>query len=205
MDPLEIIDKYGIDQLRYYLVKEVSLGNDGSISMKNLKNCINNDLANNYGNLCQRVFSFIKKNCNNKIPKQKKIKDIDKKLLDNLQNNLPNLINLMNKQNLNEYIKTIVSFSFDANKYFNDSEPWAVKISDPERMNTILHTIIQQIKNISILLSPIIPISTKKVLNTINFDEGKIKLENILNSDLFNHDKELKDLKILFTKIENDN
>ena len=67
LDPFEIIDKYGIDQLRYYLVKEVSLGNDGSISLENLKNCINNDLANNYGNLCQRVFSFIKKNCNNKI------------------------------------------------------------------------------------------------------------------------------------------
>ena len=54
-DPLEIIDKYGIDQLRYYLVKEVSLGNDGSISLENLKSCINNDLANNYGNLCQRA------------------------------------------------------------------------------------------------------------------------------------------------------
>ena len=61
LDPIEIINKYGIDQLRYYLVKEVSLGNDGSISMENLKNCINNDLVNNYGNLCQRVFSFIKK------------------------------------------------------------------------------------------------------------------------------------------------
>ena len=73
--------------------------------MENLKNCINNDLANNYGNLCQRVFSFIKKNCNNKIPKQKNIKDIDKRLLNNLQNNLPNLVDLMNKQNLNEYIK----------------------------------------------------------------------------------------------------
>ena len=205
LDPLEIIDQYGIDQLRYYLVKEVSLGNDGSISMENLKNCINNDLANNYGNLCQRVFSFIKKNCNNRIPKQKNIKDIDKKLLDNLQNNLPNLIDLMNKQNLNEYIKTIVSFSFDANKYFNDLEPWAIKKRDPERMNTILHTIIQQIKNISILLSPIIPISAKKVLNTINLSESEIKLKNILNSDLFNHDKELKDLEILFTKIENDN
>ena len=71
LDPIEIIDKYGIDQLRYYLIKEVSLGNDGSISMNNLKNCINNDLANNYGNLCQRVFSFIKKNCNNRIPKRK--------------------------------------------------------------------------------------------------------------------------------------
>ena len=61
LDPIEIIKNYGIDQLRYYLVKEVSLGNDGSVSMENLKNCINNDLANNYGNLCQRVFSFIKK------------------------------------------------------------------------------------------------------------------------------------------------
>ena len=61
LDPLEIIDKYGVDQLRYYLIKEVSLGNDGSISLENLKNCINNDLANNYGNLCQRVFSFYKK------------------------------------------------------------------------------------------------------------------------------------------------
>ena len=59
LDPLEIIENFGIDQLRYYLIKEVSLGNDGSVSMKNLKDCINNDLANNYGNLCQRVFSFI--------------------------------------------------------------------------------------------------------------------------------------------------
>jgi methionyl-tRNA synthetase len=205
LDPLEIIDQYGIDQLRYYLVKEVSLGNDGSISMENLKNCINNDLANNYGNLCQRVFSFIKKNCNNKIPITKNKKEIDKKLLNNLQMNLPNLIDLMNKQNLNEYIKTIVSYSFDANKYFNDSQPWALKKSDPERMNTILNTITQQIKNISILLSPIVPISTKKVLSTINLNESEIRLENILNSDLFNHDKELKDLEILFKKIENDN
>ena len=61
LDPIEIINKYGIDQLRYYLTKEVSLGNDGSISMENLKNCINNDLANIYGNLCQRFFHLLKK------------------------------------------------------------------------------------------------------------------------------------------------
>jgi methionyl-tRNA synthetase len=205
LDPIEIIDKYGIDQLRYYLVKEVSLGNDGSISMDNLKNCINNDLANNYGNLCQRVFSFIKKNCNNKIPKSNNIDNADKKLLDNLQDNVPNLINLMNKQNLNEYLKMVVSYSFDANKYFNDSEPWAVKKKNPERMNSILNTIVQQIKNISILLSPIIPNSTKKVLNTINISEHDIKLSNVKNYDLFDYNKELNNLEILFTKIENDN
>ena len=67
--------------------------------MENLKNCINNDLANNYGNLCQRVFSFIKKNCNNKVPKKNKLEEADTKLLENLQKKLPDLINLMNKQN----------------------------------------------------------------------------------------------------------
>ena len=205
LDPIEIIDKYGVDQLRYYLIKEVSLGNDGSISMENLKNCINNDLANNYGNLCQRVFSFIKKNCNNKIPNNSKFNNDDIRLLDNLKNNIPNLVSLMNKQNLNEYIKMVVNYSFEANKYFNDSEPWALKKKDPERMKVILFTISLQIKNISILLNPIIPISSKKVLNTMNVDDKQIKLENIFSIDVFNHDKELSNLEILFTKIENDN
>ena len=202
LDPIEIIKKYGIDQLRYYLVKEVSLGNDGSISMENLKNCINNDLANNYGNLCQRVFSFIKKNCGNKIPKSENLNISDKKLLDNLKKSLPKLINLMNNQDLNEYIKIVVSFSFDANKYFNDSEPWSVKKKNPDRMKTILFTITQQIKNISILLNPIIPNATNKVLSIMNFPSENIKIDKINDDKFLNHDKELDNLEILFNKIE---
>ena len=205
LDPLEIINKYGTDQLRYYLVKEVSLGNDGTISMNNLKNCINNDLANNYGNLCQRVFSFIKKNCNNKIPKGSKLNDTDKKLLENLKKNLSKLIDLMNNQNLNEYIKMVVGFSFDANKYFNDSEPWSVKKVDKVRMNTILFTIVHQIKNISILLNPIIPKATNKVFNTLNVLNRNINLDAIHDDNFFDYDKKLENLEILFDKIENDN
>ena len=205
LDPIEIIQNYGIDQLRYYLIKEVSLGNDGSISMENLKNCINNDLANNYGNLCQRVFSFIKKNCNNKVPKTNNFKETDTKLINNIKDNIPKLIDLINKQNLNEYIKTVVNFSFEANKYFNDSEPWLFKKKDPERMNTILNTIVEQIKNISILLNPIIPISTKKVLNTINISDKDILIETIKKDSVIDNNKELKNLDILFRKIENDN
>ena len=205
LDPIEIIDKYGIDQLRYYLVKEVSLGNDGSISMENLKNCINNDLANNYGNLCQRVFSFIKKNCGNKLPKGSKLDPADRDLLENLKNSLPKLIDLMNKQDLNEYIKSVVRFSFDANKYFNDSEPWSLKKTNPDRMKTILFTIVQQIKNISILLNPIIPNSTSKVLDMINVSSEKINIDDIKNDNILNHENELKNLEILFNKIENDN
>ena len=205
LDPIEVIKDYGIDQLRYYLIKEVSLGNDGSISMKNLKNCINNDLANNYGNLCQRVFSFINKNCANKIPKKKVSKESDIKLIKSLQDYIPKLIDYINKQNLNEYVKSVVNFSFEANKYFNDSEPWALKKKDPERMNTILNTIVEQIKNISILLNPIIPISTQKVLNSIHISEKEISITNILKDNTLNCDLELKSLNILFKKIENDN
>jgi methionyl-tRNA synthetase len=205
LDPIDIINKFGVDQLRYYLVKEVSLGNDGSISMENLKNCINNDLANNYGNLCQRVFSFIKKNCNNKIPKSNNLNEVDKKLLDKLKSSVPSLIKLMNDQNLNEYIKFVVGYSFDANKYFNDSEPWAAKKKDIERMNAILFTIIQQIRNITILLYPIIPVATSKVFRILNINDGEIKIENIYNEKLIDHTQELKDIEILFKKIENDN
>jgi len=205
LDPIKVINDYGIDQLRYYLIKEVSLGNDGNISMENLKNCINNDLANNYGNLCQRVFSFLKKNCSNKIPKKNELKENDIELIKNIKNNIPKLIDYINKQNLNEYIKMVVNFSFEANKYFNDSEPWALKTKDPKRMDTILHTISEQIKNISILLNPIIPISTKKVLDAINLSDKDITIDNIKNDNILNYNLELKNLDILFKKIENDN
>ena len=205
LDPIEIIKNYGVDQLRYYLVKEVSLGNDGSVSMMNLRNCINNDLANNYGNLCQRVFSFIKKNCSNKIPKNNTLLKEDIELLDKLKNNLPNLIEMMDNQKLNEFIKEVVGFSFDANKYFNDSEPWALKKNDPDRMKTILFVVCEQIKNISILLNPIIPIATGKVFNTMNIDEKDVSIEHINNQESFNHNNELKDMNILFQKVENDN
>ena len=77
LDPIEIINKYGLDPLRYYLLKEVSFGNDGNISNEKLENCINSDLANNYGNLCQRVISFNEKNIGLKIPE---INDLTKKI-----------------------------------------------------------------------------------------------------------------------------
>ena len=139
--------------MRYYLTKEVSLGNDGNISLENLKSCINNDLANNFGNLCQRVFSFVEKNCSNKIPKPKGLNKEDKLLIDTLVNDLDTLIECMDKQELNSYIKKVINYSFDANKYFNDFNPGLLK-KKMLIMNTILFTILEQIKNISILLIP---------------------------------------------------
>ena len=202
LDPIEIINKFGIDQLRYYLIKEVSLGNDGNISMNNLKKCINNDLANNYGNLCQRVFSFIKKNCKNKIPKAAKLNKNDEDLINDIKKNIPKLVELIDKQNLNEYIKMVVNFSFAANKYFNDSEPWSLNNNDLERMETVIYTICEHIKNISILLNPIIPLATNKALKIMNIDEKNISIKNIIKNKFLKHDKDLQNLEILFKKIE---
>ena len=205
LDPISIINTYGIDQLRYYLTKDVSLGNDGNISLINLKNCINNDLANNYGNLCQRVFSFIEKNCENRIPKPEKLNINDEEILNNIVNYLPELIKKINNQELNSYLKTIIKFSFDTNKYFNDAEPWSFKNKDIPRMNTILFTAVEQIKNISILLSPIIPIATNKILDKINLEKKFRSIEGIQNRNLINFEKELKKTDILFKKVEDDN
>ena len=150
-------------------------------------------------------FFIYKKNCSNKIPNAKNFIDVDNQLLNQLKRNIPNLIELMNSQNLNEFIKLVVSYSFDANKYFNDLEPWSLKKNDPERMKVILFTICEQIKNISILLNSIIPEASKKVLQTMNIKDNDISISQIDNLECFDHDKELKDLDILFNKIENDN
>jgi len=205
LDPLEIIDSYGIDQLRYYLIKEVSLGNDGNISLESLKNCINNDLANNLGNLCQRVFTFVEKNCSSKIPVCKNFFEEDKVILNDLTNKIPNLKELMNNQELNLYIKEVISFSFAANKYFNDLQPWELKKKNLERMNSVIYTILNQIRSIAILLSPVIPDSSNKILDTIGIEKKDRTLQKILDIKFLKSGNSIKKTNILFKKIENDN
>ena len=127
LDPLQIIDEYGLDPLRYYLIKEVSFGNDGNISQDRLEDCINSDLANNYGNLCQRVTAFAIKNCDGKIPEKIKFEEDDLIILNKFKDNLETIRSKIDQQNLNYYIDYIVNSLFEANKYFNDQEPWNKK------------------------------------------------------------------------------
>ena len=205
LDPLDIIKKYGTDQLRYYLIKEVSLGNDGSISLKSLKNCINNDLANNFGNLCQRVFSFIEKNCNSSIPNFNKLSKEDDILIKSIVNKIPKLIKLIDNQELNQYMKEVINFSFSANKYFNDLKPWDLKKDNIDRMNAVIYTILNQIKSISILLYPVIPSSSEKILNCLGVNKKDYNLDNILNTKYLKIGYKIKKPEILFKKIEDDN
>tara|TARA_B100000989_G_scaffold179876_1_gene135126 strand:+ start:2708 stop:4255 length:1548 start_codon:yes stop_codon:yes gene_type:complete len=201
LDPLEIIKKYGLDPLRYYLIKEVSFGNDGNISQEKLEDCINSDLANNFGNLCQRVSAFVVKNCDSKIPKEIKFEKDDMKMLNEYSQNLDNLRSEIDDQNINYYINYIVNRLFEANKYFNDQEPWKKK-GDVIRLNTIVYTTLEIVRKVTFLLYPIIPQSCLKVLKIFNLQEKDIIFESIGNNEFLKKGSVINKIDILFNKIE---
>ena len=199
LDPLEIINVYGLDPLRYYLLKEVSFGNDGNISEEKLENCINSDLANNFGNLCQRVLSFAEKNCSSLIPDHK-YNDEDLEILKPL-NNLDKIRSFIDNQDINQYMSFIVDRLFAANKYFNDQEPWKKK-DDRLRLNTIVYTALELIRKITILLYPVMPETSVKVLSVFNETENSIDFTSIDNNEILKKDLKINKLDILFKKIE---
>ena len=201
LDPLEVIKIYGLDQLRYYLIKEVSFGNDGNISNENIENCINSDLANNYGNFCQRTFSFVEKNCQSMVPSDIDFNSEDLKILNSFSNNIKKIRSLMDNQQLNEYVKFIIDKSFDANKYFNDEAPWNKK-DDKKRLNTIVYVSLEVIRKISILLLPIVPYSANKALTSLNLNTKTLKLDSIIDHLVIKPGSKLNNQGILFKKIE---
>ena len=201
LDPLKIIEEYGLDPLRYYLIKEVSFGNDGNISQERLEDCINSDLANNYGNLCQRVTAFAMKNCDGKIPAKIDFQPDDLKILNKFQENLDTIRSKINEQNINFYIDFIVNSLFDANKYFNDQEPWKKK-DNLIRLNTIVYTTLEIVRKISFLLYPIIPETSLKALKIFNLSEKDIKLKTISNNEFIIKGNMINKIDILIKKIE---
>tara|TARA_B100001057_G_scaffold469865_1_gene530617 strand:- start:6189 stop:7730 length:1542 start_codon:yes stop_codon:yes gene_type:complete len=204
LDPLEIIDYYGLDPLRYYLIKEVSFGNDGNISKERLEDCINSDLANNYGNLCQRVTSFAAKNCEGKIPNKIKFNEDDLKLLNKFKLNLNIIREKIDNQDINFYINFIVDSLFETNKYFNDQEPWKKK-TEIIRLNTIVYTTLEIVRKISVMLFPIIPQSSLKALKIFNIKEKEINFSSIENHEFLKKGSPIKSIEILFKKIEKQN
>ena len=204
LDPLDIVEKYGLDPLRYYLIKEVSFGNDGNISQDRLEDCINSDLANNFGNLCQRTVSFAIKNCDQKIPKEINFNDDDKKILDIFSSNLEKIRSQIDKQNINFYIDFIVTSLFSANKYFNDQEPWKKK-DDQKRLDTIVYTTLEMIRKISFMLYPIIPDTSLKALKIFDLKEDEIIFSTIANHNFLKLGNKLNSIDILFKKIEKKN
>ena len=182
----------------------MSFGNDGNISQERLENCVNSDLANNYGNLCQRVTAFAIKNCNSQIPKDIKFEKEDLMILDKYKNNLTKIRDKIDTQDVNFYIDFIINSLFEANKYFNDQEPWKKK-EDLVRLNTIVFTTLEIVRKISFLLYPIIPQSTIKALKIFDLNENDINLASVGNNEALLKGSKLNKIDILFKKIDKNN
>ncbi len=167
VDPFEMTERYGVDQVRYYFLREVPFGQDGSYSHDAIVSRINADLANDLGNLAQRSLSMIAKNCGGKVPAKGKLADADKQLLDAAYAVLPTIRSLIDGQQISRALDAIWAVVADANRYFAGQEPWALKKTDPARMETVLWTTAETVRVIAILVQFAIPGSAGKLLDQL--------------------------------------
>ena len=164
IDPYEIIKEYGLDQIRFFLFREVTFGNDGDFSKKAIATRINADLSNNYGNLVQRILTFIVKNCDSSLSTTKNFNSSDTNLLKIFDLKFTEYSNYMNDQQIDKAIKEIMDLLSQCNAYVDEQAPWSLK-TNPERMKTVLYVISIIIIKSTVMLFPIIPSSAEKVLS----------------------------------------
>lgn len=172
--PKDLIDAYGIDQTRYFLLREVPFGNDGNFSRDQMVDRINSDLANNIGNLAQRTLSMIQKNAEGRVPNNNDLQAPDQELLELVQitKTLPqDIAQHIHHFRFDVIIGEILSFASAANAYIDKQEPWKLKKENPERMQTVLYTLAEAIRCIAIMLQPFIPQAAQKILLQLGYTE----------------------------------
>ena len=167
IDPNELVATYGLDQVRYFLMREIPFGMDGDFSREKLVGRINSELANNIGNLAQRVLSMINKNCDGKVP-EFKFEESDKKLLsfafvqaDKIRNEI------IYEQHFSVALEMITQIATRANEYIDAMAPWKLKTENPERMKSVLYTLAECLRRIGLLLQAFIPDSAAKLLDQL--------------------------------------
>ena len=198
IDPIEIINKYGLDQFRYFMLREVPFGNDGDFSIKALEGRINSDLANDLGNLCQRSLSMAEKHLNNEIQCISLDGDELKILKSAIELN-KDLTDMATMQNISDYIKAVWELINISNKYFNECEPWKIVKTDMSRFNKILFTTAELIKIIAIYTFPIMPQTSEKIFNFLNIDKKNLNADYLKIEQSKNY--KLNTIEALFPRI----
>ena len=178
IDPYEIVSKYGLDQIRFFLFREVPFGNDGDFSKDSIVQRLNADLSNNYGNLVQRICSFIKKNCDSTIINNFDNNEDDKILLSSSIETLNKYKEYLNNQEIDKAIKEVFLLLNETNIYVDRQAPWILKKTNIERMNTVLSVSIEIIRRTTILLYPIMPESCGSILSLLNINMSDVYLSN---------------------------
>jgi methionyl-tRNA synthetase len=172
IDPHDLIARYGRDQVRYFLLREVPFGNDGDFSHRGMVQRMNGDLANGIGNLAQRVLSMINKNCDAKVPAHGVLAEADQKLLGAAHGLLAVVRPLMATQLFHKALEAIWQVVTEADRYVDEQAPWALKKTDPARMDTVLYVLAETIRHIALLVQPFMPESSAKILDQLAVDGG---------------------------------
>ncbi|RYC23721.1 methionine--tRNA ligase [Ciceribacter ferrooxidans] len=167
VDPVNLVNHFGLDQVRYFFLREVSFGHDGSYSEEAIATRINADLANGIGNLASRSLSMIVKNCDGKIPECGEPTDADREMLASADGLIEICREEMNRQAIHKAVTAIIAVVSEADRYFAGQEPWALKKTDPARMATVLYVTAEVVRQIAILLQPIVPDSAAKLLDLV--------------------------------------
>jgi methionyl-tRNA synthetase len=167
VDPFVLVKDYGVDRLRYFLLREVPFGQDGNYSRDGIVQRINSDLANDLGNLAQRSLSMIAKNCEGKVPRPGQLTSADQTILAAADGLLPRVEEAIDDFGIHRALEIVWSVVADANRYFAAEEPWAHKKTNPERMATILYVTAEVTRQIAILVQPAMPESAGSLLDQL--------------------------------------
>ena len=179
IDPFALADHYGVDQMRYFFLREVPFGRDGNYSHEAIVNRINADLANDLGNLAQRSLSMIGKNCEGVLPECGALSTDDEDILKAADTMIETARMAMDAQAIHRALEAIWSVVADANRYFAGAEPWALKKSDPERMGTVLYVTAEVVRQIAILAQSIMPEASAKLLDQLAVPEDSRDLAHL--------------------------
>ena len=167
VDPVNLVNHFGLDPVRFFFLREVSFGQDGSYSEEAIGTRINSDLANGIGNLASRSLSMIVKNCDGKIPECGALNEADAAMLASVDALLGSAREDMGKQLIHRALASIIAVVSETDRYFASQEPWALKKTDPVRMGTVLYVTAEVVRQIAILLQPFTPASAEKLLDLV--------------------------------------
>ncbi|WP_316175406.1 MULTISPECIES: methionine--tRNA ligase [unclassified Bradyrhizobium] len=173
VDPFNLADQYGVDQLRYFFLREVPFGQDGNYNHEAIVARINADLANDLGNLAQRSLSMIAKQLGGVLPEPGEFSANDKAILAEADAMIGAARKAMATQQIHQWLNAVWSVVAEANRYFAGEAPWALAKTDPQRQHTVLYVTAEVIRQVAILTQPVMPAASAKLLDSLGIPEDE--------------------------------